>query len=299
MTSKKNTGGSEVPKDSGEQEDIAAEIWKAAQRKAPLKAPKPGPPYFSILNQGELLKGRTYSDWIVQWSNNLLSRSPDIFENGEMLFARGNVSYKDDDQGSRLKEPGGFLNRMEDRGYNIPADGSIFIPVITAMYSEIDSYEGKQTDEERHMRYAARTDLSEGREMWLIYKKRQEDGKWPAAYTVVTPDLEKFVFESSYFTLNVDESSPLRLKLEYPMEKGKYDAVTHGYFVILHDITSGTYRFNFGGKGRGEYYTHCGLDVTIGGEISKNSLDISSKPNLIPRFDAEKLTMTTGVKFTE
>jgi hypothetical protein len=297
MTSKKNTGRLEIPEDSGNQ-DIAAKIWKLAQTPRPGPVTTPPGKDFLILKQGELLKGRTYSDWIVQWSNNLLSKSPDTFENGEMLFARGNVSYKDDDQGSRSKDPGGFLNKMEDRGYNIPNDSSIFIPVISAMYTEIDNYEGKQTDEERHMRYAARKDLSEGREMWLVYKKREADGKWPAEYKPVTDNLEKFVFESSYFTLNVDESSPLRLKLEYPLEKGKYDAVTHGYFLILHDIAPGTYRFNFGGKGRGEYYTHCGLDVTIRGETSNFSLDISSSPNLIPQFDAEKLAMTTGVKFT-
>lgn len=255
---------------------------------------------FTPMLPSQMLRGKNYGDWIAEWSNWIMSEQPDNYDGADILFLRGNVDYHYDSIGQRLKDPGGFLNKMEDRGYRITADTAVFIPVITAMFRKVDRYEGRQTSDERNMRYAARKDIFEGTEMWLVYKKYDDlVNDWPADYQNVVSSLYDFIFETRLFTLYVDTNSPLRQRLEEPLDPGEYEAVTHGYVVILTDFQPGTYRFKFGGKGRDEYYTHSGYDISVEGIRVPNSLDLSTKPLAIPNFDITKLKTTPGRSFKE
>ena len=47
-----------------------------------------------VVRPTENFRGMSYSEWATIWSNWLFSEDPDTYDGGNILFLRGNVSYK-------------------------------------------------------------------------------------------------------------------------------------------------------------------------------------------------------------
>jgi len=218
-----------------------------------------------IVERNEIFYGLSYGEWVMSWSNWLLSENPDYQEGADVLFLRGNIDYKSDQYGARFKEPGKFFNKMRDNGEVIFKDTAVFIPIVTAMYSKNERYEGRVLEDEVSYRYAGRKDIRQGGRMWLAIKALNDDGEplKGKKFEKVVPDLGEFYFESPKFLLSVDRDSRLKEKFEYPLRPGEYEAVQVGYFVMLRCLPVGRWRLAFGGKGRGEYYTNAVYDIRV------------------------------------
>jgi len=232
----------------------------------------------SIIKPNDRYRGRSYSQWIEEWSNLLVSSSPDYQRSRDMFFLRGNLDYESDQSGIRTIKPGKFFDRSGSLGVTIYGDTALFIPVLTAMYSINDPYDAKQLLDEEDLRYAVRTDLAEGRGMWLRFK---DPGT--AKYKPLLPTAESildYYFETAVFTLRVSSQSPLIDKFETALGPGEYESVQGGYYVIITNLPAGSYRFHFGGNGRGYYYTDAVYDITVLQEKARNLVTDESKKDL-------------------
>jgi len=231
---------------------------------------------FKILQPNERYRGRSYSEWIEEWSNLLVSISPDDQNASEMFFLRGNLDYEPDETGYRIIKPGKFYNRTGSLGQTIYKNTALFIPVMTAMYSVNDQYLTRQLLDEEDLRNAVRRDLSDGREMWLRFKD-SKDGYKPV---IPKNEITKYYFETAVFTVSVSSQSPLVDKFEAALAAGEHETVQGGYFVILTDLEKGKHRFHFGGNGRGYYYTDAVYDITVLPYESRNLANDVSNKNL-------------------
>jgi hypothetical protein len=234
-----------------------------------------------ILNSDGTYGGRSYSEWLEQWSNLLVSASPDYQTGVDMFFLRGNLDYEADQRGNRTVKPGKFYDRTGSLGQTIYKNTALFIPVMTAMYSINDGYEAKQLLDEQDVRYAVRRDISEGGKMWLRFKTPKSE------YGPVIKDgsLKDYYFETAMFTLRVSNQCPLIDKFEAPIIPGEYQTVQGAYCVIMTDLSLGTYRFHFGGNGKGYYYTDSVFDITVSDQESRDlSNDVSKQQ--FPTFAA-------------
>jgi hypothetical protein len=240
------------------------------------------------LQKDEVYRGRSYSEWIESWSNLLVSASPDYPSGSDMLFLRGNIDYKMDPSGVRFKEPGKFLDRTGNLKETIYHNTALFIPIVTALYAMNEPYEGSPLSDEEGLRYAVRKDISEGGKMWLRFKTKSHP-----TYDKVVDEIKFFYFETAKFTLNVSPNSPLVPQFEYPYAPSNYEAVQGGYFVILYDLSPDIYRFNFGGFGRGFYYTAGVYDIEVKDERSRDlpkdvsSENLPARAALIPQAKAK------------
>jgi hypothetical protein len=230
----------------------------------------------NILESHESYKGRSYSEWIEEWSNLLVSATPDYTSGAGMLFLRGNLDYETDQSGNRFVKPGNFLDKTGNLGETIYRNTALFIPVMTAMFSLNDPYESIQLLDEEGLRYAVRRDISEGGKVWLRYKTSK--GKYQPV--ISGGSIKDHYFETAMFTLRVSKESPLLSKFESPMDPGEYQTVQGGYFVILTDLDPGVYRFHFGGFGRGYYYTDAVYDIKVSQDVSRDLPDDVSTKNL-------------------
>jgi hypothetical protein len=240
---------------------------------------------FKIVRPDEGYRGRSYSEWIEEWSNLLVSSSPDYQTPSEMFFLRGNLEYESDKSGTKIIKPGKFYDRTGSLGQTIYRNTALFIPVMTAMFSLNDPYGSRELIDEEDLRKAVRTDLFQGGSMWLRYKSSDT-----TEYTPVVPDITKHYFETRIFTLRISNQSPLIDKFETALGPGEYETVQGGYFVILRDLPKGKYRFHFGGNGRGYYYTDAVYDITVLPDKFMNLVSDESSRNLtrVPPGEREK-----------
>lgn len=233
--------------------------------------------------------GRSYSEWIESWSNLLVSDSPDYQSGNEMLFLRGSIDYKTDSSGVRSKEPGKFFDKTGNLGETIYENTALFIPIISALYTINETYEGRPLLDEEGLRYAVRKDIAEGGDMWLRVKSDKDPKYKPIVALTDKNDINNdFYFETAKFTLNVSRNSPLVAQFEYPYPPNNYEAVQGGYFVILYDLDPGIYRFNFGGFGRGSYYSAGVYDITVLKGNTRNLVKDVSKENLPEEKENDK-----------
>ena len=122
-----------------------------------------------VVPPSENFKGMSYGDWAVLWSNWLLSEQPDNYDGGDILFLRGNVDYKPLRGASgapRHSDPKGVYDRTGSMGEKIFEGTAIFFPVINALLSTGELYDGRLIKGEEDMRFAARKDINEGWTMW-------------------------------------------------------------------------------------------------------------------------------------
>jgi hypothetical protein len=259
---------------------------------------------FGVLDPTRNFRGRSYGDWAAEWSNFLLSADPDrVNDDGAMLFLRGNLDYykyllcecPQGDPERNLAQQ--FYNRTADEAAVIQEGTAVLIPVLTTTHIIGEQVEGVVLSTEGQLRAAARkeNDLSGG-----IFCLIQEFGsKWQS----VVDDLLAFRTETPLYKLTVAADNPFikYISAISPISEGEYDAVTDCIIVIVM-LKAGSYRIQFGGKGRGKYRSVAIYDIHVTSrDRSRNLLkDISSgndantlwfnnRTAQIPSFDLSEL----------
>jgi hypothetical protein len=146
----------------------------------------------------------------------------------------------------------------------------ILVPIVTTHYTFGDSYKGLIINDEYYLRKAVREHVDAAGPFWATLEKLGTNYK---VFRLVS-NLELFRVESPLFELDVSEVNPFLDKMDEPIYPGKHTALVSGYFVILRDLPTGSYRIRFGGYGMDNFYTDSLYDVNI---ISKEKItnDIS------------------------
>ena len=230
---------------------------------------------FDILDPEGIFEGRGYSDLIQEWANWLVSSSPDYQSSEHVLFLRGDLEYRTGED-EQQKTGEGLFAKLGGLRETIYKNTLVLIPIMTAMYTMNEMYEGKQLLDEASLRDAVRKDSSRSQKVWLRY----QTSKNPSKHQVVLQGkrMEEFYFESSKFILSVKSDNPFREKFEYPLAADNYEAVQGGYFVALTNLKPDrTYRFHFGGYGRGLYSTDAVYDISVLNEVTRYPADDSSE----------------------
>jgi hypothetical protein len=219
-------------------------------------------------------RGLSYGEWITVWNNWLLSRDPDSYDGGDVLFLRGNINYKPVSEAKRAPrhiDPHGIYDRTGDQGEQVFEGTAIFFPVIDSMMKIGDMYDGKVMKKIEELRLAVNKDINEGGPMWATIMK-----KGGSKASKIVKNIEEYRVESTYFKLHIPEDSLLKDKTEYVSRPGVYDAVSGGYFIMIGSLPSGLYRINFGAKGRGVYRTNAVYDILVQGRRKGQIVDKSN-----------------------
>jgi hypothetical protein len=232
-----------------------------------------------IVAPQDSFRGSAYSDWVGKWSNWLVSEDPD-YDGNDTLFLRGYIDYGPSISGAAPQ----LYDRSLDNGFTITKGTAIFIPVVTATFVIGDRYLGSRIESEQMMRYAARTDIAQGGEMWATLSEKG------SADTPIVPQLDKYLVESNRFVLSVSDRSPLKDKLEVPLKAGAYEAITAGYFLLIdtEELPSSTYRIKMGGRGRGTYRTAAVYDISVHDKPKSLVKDVSNTVANMSVFQAIK-----------
>ena len=99
-----------------------------------------------VVPPSENFRGMSYGNWAALWSRWLLSEEPDNYAGGDVLFLRGNVDYKPlrgATGGPRHSDPKGIYNRTGSKGEKIFEGTAIFFPVVNALLSIGELYDGR------------------------------------------------------------------------------------------------------------------------------------------------------------
>jgi hypothetical protein len=130
-------------------------------------------------------------------------------------------------------------------------------------------YEGTKLTEEEDLRYAARKDIIEGRDIRVEISSGID-----RTYRMVN-NLKEYLIESPLFDLSISSKSKLRYKMENMLKPGKYKCVTVGYYILIKFLPSGKYRLQFEARGRGSYYTNSLYDIRVQGQKTDFVKDVS------------------------
>jgi hypothetical protein len=228
-----------------------------------------------ILLPSETFRGMSYGDWIAAWHQWLLSDNP-TYRGEDILFLRGNVDYRsvgDKEDGPRYLNPKAVYKRTkengEDNGETIHEGTAILIPILTSHFYIGEFYNGRKITSIPDLRYVTNKDTNGGSIWATIMKKGNK-------ITKIVSDLKEYRFESPLYFLSIPKNSKLRTKLDYPPNPGSYHAITVGYFVLIKSLSSGTYRFRFGGSNGSAYHTNSLYDIDVLKKRKENVIDKSS-----------------------
>lgn len=202
-------------------------------------------------------RGMSYGNISALWANWLVSTQVDSFNGGnDMLFLRANSVHV----------------KTGVNAYIISEETPLFIPVHIAQFHIGALFNGTKIESEVGIRHAIHSEIKEYNNMWLTIESIHESRR------NVVEDLYSFYVESPLFRLNVSEKSPLREKLNPPIDCGIYDAVIGGYFVLLGSLPIGTHLLRFGSKGAGSNYSDAYYEINVKHKFEKDLKDVSSDP---------------------
>lgn len=228
-----------------------------------------------VVDPKDNFRGMSYGDWAAIWANWLMSEDPDDYDGGDMLFLRGNVDYGPvggEDGGPRFIDPNGIYDRTGEKGESIFLNTSIFVPVLTSNYFLGSLFEGKFITTHERLRYFINKEINQSGPIWATITRKDE----PRASKLVN-NLRNYRIASPMFKLLVPEESFLNNKSDEPFKAGVYDSVIGGFFIIIRSLPKGTYRIQFGGKGRGIYFTNSIYDIKVEGERMNRLVDRSAE----------------------
>ena len=216
--------------------------------------------YVRVVEPERNFRGLNYGQWASIWCNWLLSEDL-TDQRGGILFLRGNVDYGPvaGVKGAPLHvHPQAFYDRTGARGETIFLKTPIFFPVLNAIISAGDIYDGRVIKSENEMRFAAHRDIVEGGSMWATICKMSGGRS-----TNIVGRIKDFFIESPLFELRIPKESTLRKKMENPTRSGRIPSVTAGYYLLATFESTGLFRLEFGGNGRGAYRTNARYDIRV------------------------------------
>ncbi len=185
----------------------------------------------------ENYQGLSYSDLTSSWLRWLLSKKPDEYEYGDILFLRGSIGHH--------KSISKYLNRS----VVIPEGVAILVPIVSTHFFMGDRYCGHAIRDEVTLRKAVREHVDAAGPFWATLEMNDKDA------VKLVPKLDSFRIESAIFELEVSEKNPFLKLMDEPNSPGVHTALVGGYFVLLHDLPIGRYLIRFGGYGMAKFYT--------------------------------------------
>ena len=239
----------------------------------------------NVVQPNENFRGMSYGEWAAEWTKWLFSKDPDGYDEGNILFLRGNVDYRpvgNDPSSPKYINPDAVYDRTARNGITIFDTTAIFVPLIAATYFIHDNYEGKIIKNEQDLRYSVNKETDESPEIWCAIKRNGE-----LRPSKLVSDLKEYRFESSLFKLEIPRNSLLRDRMEVSVKAGIYEAMTAGHFVIIRSLPSSNYRMIFGGRGTGVYITNSVYDIRVIMREQDRTKDISTS-----QFNSKHFTTT-------
>lgn len=215
-----------------------------------------------ILKLSENYRGLSYNDIIIRWQRWLLCDSPDRNQFGDILFLRGSVGYH--------QSSTSYLHSSAV----IPGGVAILVPIVTTFYTIGEKYKGKMIKNEFYLRKAVREHVDSAGPFWATLSFN--DNK----VVKLVRNLTKFRLESMIFEIEISDLNPFLDKMDEPISAGKRTGLVSGYFVLLHDLSIGTYKIRFGGYGMDRFYTEALYKIKI--EPKKLENKDASGPNFSP-----------------
>lgn len=241
---------------------------------------------YVVVEAEQTYKGLSYNEWVARWTNWVFSDDPDSIEvQGDVLFLRGNLEYSQHIAGAKAvglltaqdeDRWKAFYNRTGDSCVVISDDTAIFLPIL----SDTEFFGGQSEvgvlPTEDQARHIARINTDESGPIWATIQK------YGGQATALCPDLKKYRITSSAFKLRISDKNPYwKYILNNQVNPGEYDAITDGFFVLITDVPQGSYRIQFGGRGRlsQDYRTDSVYDIHVTRAFPRKStvIDISTK----------------------
>lgn len=120
---------------------------------------------------------------------------------------------------------------------------NIFLPVYHVNTVDAHPYgDGNRCGNINRCIKAARNDLGNLYQKWA--KIRLNAGK----QADITNNLNNHYFESDKFTLTVSGKNNLNREQGFSLQKGRYQGVAFGIYLLLNNFQTGNYEIDFGGK---------------------------------------------------
>ena len=128
-----------------------------------------------VVQPHENFRGMSYGEWAVEWNKWLFSKDPDEYDEGNILFLRGNVDYRpigNDPSSPKYINQDAIYDRTGRNGITIFERTAIFIPVIASTFFIQENYEGRTIRTEQDLRYIVNKDTDVSPEIWAAIKER-------------------------------------------------------------------------------------------------------------------------------
>jgi hypothetical protein len=187
----------------------------------------------NIVPPNEIYNGLSYGGWAATWWNWLFSNQNQV---GFVYFLRGNVDT----------EP--HIKKTGKNAIGIYSDVAIFFPIICTI--------------------SCRLMISNAVNEMLRRRDATEPERDPNLLKVKInnteiPNLHKYYAESSQFILEITRFSKLSQYFNPPVRRGRSEAVTAGYWLLLRPLPVGIYRIKFEGKHRDGFKTSGDYSIKI------------------------------------
>ena len=186
-----------------------------------------------IVPSNETYNGLSYGGWAAIWCNWLFSSQD---QTSSVYFLRGNVD----------KEP--KISMTGKKGLTLSSDVAIFFPIICTVSS---SLAGPHLVNEMQRRQ----DSTEPELNAKVIKLKINGRK--------VPNLRNYYAESAQFILEVTKKTQLHRYFDPPLKRGKSEAVTAGYWILLKPLPKGMFRIEFEGRHRDGFKTSGDYSIRV------------------------------------
>lgn len=233
-----------------------------------------------VVKTNENYRGFSYGDVIIRWQRWLLSDKPDRNQPHDILFLRGSVGHHQS------------VSHYFSASVEIPEHTAILVPIVTTFYHFGNSYKSRVIQDEFYLRKSVREHVDAAGPFWATMELNNK-----IVVRLVTNLLE-FRVESMIFELDVSEKNPFLDKADEPIFPGRQKGLVAGYFVLLRNLPSGSYKLRFGGYGMDKFFTESlyQIDIIPGNVVRK---DISGSKWAPSHLRHEKKTaIRTKLRFS-
>jgi hypothetical protein len=211
---------------------------------------------YSVLNPNENYLGKSYGNWVAEWTNWFYSIDPDIHNEGPVVFIR-NMPFPTLNSKRLPYEP---MVMIGNDKLEIFEDQVILVPVVTANYVATELWNSNNTDS--FLRGIVRSHLFGG-DFPPSNDQLTIDGK------PIHVDMNQYLIESPTFSIflpNVEKGRSLKDYMEEPLPSGIFHCVTSGYFLLI-KLVVGKHVIHSYARGlktdQGEFYSELLYQVDV------------------------------------
>ena len=236
----------------------------------------------------QLYKGKSYAEWIADWTNWLFSVNPDDHNSGPVVFLKHVPPIRKQSSSNNQVEEGEEINGKFMKSINvmigedvldITEGQAILIPILVSYWSAEDPEEDEEVLRQKVRDHTAIGDNPpETKQLTISSIPTTKNAQTTQAILFPGMEMKDFKLETSVFPLIVPKSEYGTTYKDYVdtpfMQTGTFATVTLGYFVLISDIKVGTYFIHSYSKGaptrRGDYHAELLYQIRVNGETTKN-----------------------------